>query len=263
MSVATGNYLHEMVDLALPGRGLPTVFSRTYNSFRAAVDGPLGFGWSTNLGVFLRFEADAVVVCGADGREERHAREVSGELSPPAGGSGRLRVDGDGFLFRADDGVVSRFDGAGRLVGLADLSGNETVLERDGQGRLPRVTDPAGRVTSFESDSAGRITAVVDCLGGRAEYTYDNRGDLAGVADAVGGHWSYAYDDAHHLTAITDPEGRLVVTNAYDDAGRVVEQHDGGGNRWTYAYLPGRTIVTDPLGQTTAYEHDGRFRTTR
>lgn len=262
VSVATGNYLHEMIDVALPGRGLPTVFSRTYNSFRAAVDGPLGFGWSTNLGVLLRFEADAVVVCAADGREERHARAVRGELSAPPGSSGRLRVDGDGFLFRAGDGAVWRFNGAGRLVGLADLSGNETVLKRDRQGRLQQVTDPAGRVTSFETDPAGRITALVDCLGGRVEYTYDDRGDLAGVTDAVGGRWSYAYDDAHLLTAVTDPEGRLVVTNAYDDAGRVVEQHDGGGNRWTYAYLPGRTIVIDPLGQKTTYEHDARFRTT-
>ncbi len=262
VSVATGNYLHEMVDLALSGRGLPTVFSRTYNSFRAAADGSLGFGWSTNLGVSLRIEGDAVVLCGADGREERHAWEVTGDLSTLAGGSGRLQADAEGFLFRSEDGVVSRFDGTGRLVGLADPSGNETVLERDEGGRLVRMADPAGRVTSFESDAAGRITALIDCLGGRVEYAYDDRGNLAGVTDAGGGRWSYAYDEAHRLIGITDPEGRLVVTNAYDEAGRVVEQHDGGGNRWTYAYLPGLTVVTDPLAQKTVYAHDARFRTT-
>lgn len=262
VSTATGNYLHEAVDLALPGRGLATVFARTYNSLRADQDGPLGFGWSTNLDAHLRFEESHVVVRLGDGREEGHFREATGSLTAPPGTTGRLRVEGDGFVLRSEEGVVSRFDGTGRLLRLADLSGNETVLHHDEKGRLLRVADAAGRVTSFEHDRAGRIAALVDCLGGRFEYAYDRRGNLVGITDACGGRWSYRYDDAHRMTGITDPEGRAVVTNVYDEEGRVVEQRDGAGSRWAYAYGPGRTIVTDPLGHETTYEHDARFRTT-
>lgn len=242
------------------GRGLPTVFIRTYNSLRAGENGPLGFGWSTNLGAYLRIEEAAVAVGLGDGREEHHRREASGALAAPAGSRGRLGVDGDGFVLHHDDGTVSRFDGSGRMLGMADLAGNETLLDYE-EGRLSRVVDPAGRETCFEHDRSGRITAMVEGLGGRFEYRYDRRGDLVGVTDASGGKWAYRYDEAHRLTAITDPEGRAVVTNVYDAAGRVVEQRDGVGSRWVYLYAPGRTVVTDPLGHKTSYEHDARFRT--
>jgi RHS repeat-associated protein len=260
VSVATGNYRHEALDLAMGGRGLPTMFVRTYNSLRAGENGPLGYGWSTNLGAFLRVEEAAVAVCSGDGRDEHHRREASGALAAPAGSSGRLEVDGDGFVLRHDDGTVSRFDGSGRLLGMADPADNETLLDYE-EGRLTRVVDPAGRETCFEHDRTGRITAMVDGLGGRFEYRYDRRDDLVGVTDASGGEWSYRYDEAHRLTAITDPEDRTVVTNVYDPAGRVVEQRDGAGSIWRYVYGSGRTVVTDPLGDKRSYQHDARFRT--
>ncbi|HEY3240815.1 MAG TPA: DUF6531 domain-containing protein, partial [Acidimicrobiia bacterium] len=260
VSVATGNYRHEAVDLAMGGRGLPTMFVRTYNSLRAGENGPLGFGWSTNLGAFLRIEEAAVAVCLGDGREEHHRREASGAPAAPTGSRGRLEVDGDGFVLRHDDGTVSRFDGSGRLLGMADPAGNETLLDSE-EGRLTWVVDPAGRETCFEHDRSGRITAMVDGLGGRFGYRYDRRGDLVGVTDASGGEWAYRYDEAHRLTGITDPEGRTVVTNVYDPAGRVVEQRDGAGSVWRYVYGSGRTVVTDPLGHKMSYQHDAQFRT--
>jgi YD repeat-containing protein len=201
------------------------------------------------------------VVCSGDGREERHARMGTGALTAPAGGTGRLLVEGDGFVLRSEDDASSRFDSSGRLLGLVDRSGNETVLAYH-DGQLVGVTGAAGRVVSFEHDRAGRITALVDCLGSRFEYRYDHRGDLVEMTDPCGAGWSYDYDDDHSLIGITDPEGRMVVRNAYDDGGRVVEQHDGAGNPWIYAHLPGRTTVTDPLEQATSYEHDAEFRTT-
>lgn len=260
VSVSTGNFCYEATDLAMSGRGLPTVFTRTYNSSRAGIDGPLGFGWSHNFGLRLLVEDDAAVVCLGDGREERHRLREGASPLPPPGAAGRVDVVAGTFVFTTEDGVVRRFDAAGRLARLADRSGNETVLDRDANGRLLRVRDAAGRVTSFEHDDQGRIRALRDCLGGLFRYGYDARGDLVEVTNAAGATWRYAYDEMHRLVRIVDPEGNVVVSNGYDDAGRVVEQLDGAGHRWRYAYQPGLTVVTDPLLESVVYEHDARFR---
>lgn len=99
-------------------------------------------------------------------------------------------------------------------------------------------------------------------LGRRWLYGYSWRGDLATMTDPEGGVTRYDYDEAHHLVSITDAEGTTVVRNVYDGVGRIVEQRDGAGGRWAYRYSEATTVVTDPLGHTTSYRFDERYRTT-
>lgn len=261
VSTSTGNYWYQVVDLAQPARGLPMVFARTYNSLRAATAGALGFGWSHSLEVQLVSNSSGVSVVWDDGHEDHHVRRDI-TFVPPAGVFDRLRPWGDGWELVTRAKVSYRFNPNGRLVEIADRSGNRSTLDYDGSDRLAALTDASGNTTRFEHDDGGRITAVAGVLDRRWTYAYSKAGDLISVTDPEGGTTTLKYDEAHRLVSIVDAEVRLVVRNVYDAKGRVVEQEDGAGGHWAYAYEPAETVVTDPLGHTKSFEFDHRYRTT-
>src|SRR5206468_988848 len=53
VNTAIGNFWHTYTDLSIPGRGVPLLFTRTYNSLRADTDGPLGYGWTHNYNMYV------------------------------------------------------------------------------------------------------------------------------------------------------------------------------------------------------------------
>lgn len=131
------------------------------------------------------------------------------------------------------------------------------------------VIDAVGRTLKF-TYSAYRLAAIEDPAGQRISYAYDSSGRLASVVDRIGNTagqdpnlhtWRYAYDGAsRHLATITDPDGRIVVTNAYDSLGRLSRQTDGASKTTTLSYAAGQTNVLDPRGNTTAITYDPRNR---
>lgn len=250
VSVATGNYLHQTVDVVItggPGDGL--TFGRTYNSLGAAGAGAFGFGWSHTFEVSLAAGPDGTTIRHGDGREEHL----------PAGHK-RLRAIGGGVEFTTPARMVWRFDSDGRLESVTDRSSNRWLVRYDDEGYLAAVADPSGRELRVEA-AEGRIVAVTDVLDRNWRYEYDEAGNLVAAVDPAGGRWAYGYDDGHHLLSVTDPDGGLLIENAYDDSDRVVTQLDSAGAGWSYRYEVGRTAVTDPLGRQRVYGVDERFRT--
>ena len=57
----TGNYLFQRIDLAIPGRKLPVIFTRTYNS-QDGYAGPLGNGWTHAYNILLAEQSDGTVI---------------------------------------------------------------------------------------------------------------------------------------------------------------------------------------------------------
>lgn len=56
--------------------------------------------------------------------------------------------------------------------------------------------------------------------------------------------WIYTYDaSTSHLVSAIDPDGRVVVTNTYADAGRLTSQVDGLGKETTFDYPSGQTEI--------------------
>jgi RHS repeat-associated protein len=125
-----------------------------------------------------------------------------------------------------------------------------------------------------------RLTTVADPLSRTVNFTYDNAtNNLLSVQDVKGGTTQYTYTSGR-LATITDSLSQLQVTNTYDDAGRLVEQHDAmnGVTCFYYGLAPaytssncpgvspspqaGMTVEVDQLGNKTTYYYDTRFRTT-
>jgi RHS repeat-associated protein len=261
VDLATGSYMLQNQDIAVPARGLPSEFTRTYHSAAAGVEGPLGFGWmhSYNMFVFLDPEG-ALVVRMPDGRLDKYVDNGTGMFEPPPGIYNHLALNPDGtFTLTTKQRDTYEFDASGRLMTLSDRNGNTTLLGYTGT-LLTSVAAPDGRLLVFDYDAEDRISAATDPLGRTTSYAYDANGDLVSVTDPLGGLTTFAYDAEHRITSITDPRGNKIINNTYDDEGRVIQQVDAAGGVTTLAYTAGETVETDPLGRIRRYGFDSELR---
>lgn len=265
VNTATGNYTFQHTDIAIPGRGIPFVFLRTYNS-QDTYFGPLGFGWTHSYNLTLREESPFLVaIKWGDGHEDFYIdEEGDGTFAGLFGSFDTLSRSGGGYILTKKDQSKYHFDPAGRLLGIEDRNGNRISLEYDFRsGKLTTITDTVGRTFSLSYDNRGRLVKITDPIGRTIEYGYDMQGRLVTVKDARGGVTKYVYNQHNLLIEITDPRGSKLVKNEYDLQRRVIAQTNARGFKTTFTYgKPGiwDTTITDPLGNKTIHTHDDRFR---
>ncbi len=197
-------------------------------------------------------------------------------LSVPGGGGETLEIfDARGRSLRTLDTETGtqlqsvRYDSAGRLAGVTDAHGHETLYERDGAGRIAaivahtgqrttvgynafgqptRIVQPDGALWGLEYDAAGLLTRYTDPNGHATAFEYDSLARLIRDTDAAGGGWrriEYDLDSDTQQVRYTSGEGRVHrYTAATDTASGVrtaiTEAPDGG-----------RTVsISDPLART-------------
>src|SRR5206468_3853606 len=102
-----------------PGRGVPLDFNRTYTSRNAAVDGPLGFGWTNSYNMSLAVDgAGNVTISQENGATVTFAPNGVGGYTAPSRVLATLVHNGDGtFTFNRKTNQVSYgFSAAGQLI---------------------------------------------------------------------------------------------------------------------------------------------------
>ncbi|MEA3078247.1 MAG: hypothetical protein QOF60_3155, partial [Actinomycetota bacterium] len=253
VDTATGAFVDQTTDLAVPGQGVPFSFTRTYNSNDATV-GPLGTGWSHSLGTSLSVAGTGVVtVRTGDGADLVFTPDAGGAYLPPPAVTASLTTVTGGYDLATADQVHNRFDTSGRLLSIKDRAGLGVTLAYDGSGRLATATDAAARVFTFSYDAGGKLVGVAAPVADGRSVSYGYTGNLlTSVTDVRGGTTAYAYDASDRLRQVTDPEGNLQVRNTFDAAGRVIEQLDPLGGATTFAWdaATETSTVTDPRGKT-------------
>ncbi len=281
VNTATGNYVHQDTDLALPGLGLPVAVTRTYNSLDTDT-GPLGVGWSFGYAMHLDAGSDGSLTFSAeDGAQYVFAPDGSGGFLRPAGTyTDLVQLEDGSYQLTRRDGVIDAFDSAGLLASQTDRNGNQLTFDYT-SGRLTTITDTVGRTVSLGYDGSGRLSELDAPLSRSVTYTYDGSGRLETVTDLAGETTTYAYDTSSRLTTITDANGHVVVTNEYGTDGRVSAQTDANDNTSTFSWDPdtgtaaytdaaghawadvylGNVLLShsDPLGNTTTYTYDANF----
>ncbi len=161
VNCATGDFWHSFSDLAVPGRGIPLDFTRTYNALEAARDGPLGYGWTDSYSMTLTRDASRAVTAHEEGGSavtftpSGDGTFSGADCEAPYGVEASLVSNGDGTMtLTRHGGDQYTFDtpagpgagaGTGRLLRQTDRNGYVTRLDYDAGGRLATVTDPAGR----------------------------------------------------------------------------------------------------------------------
>jgi len=262
VNCATGDFWHTFSDISLVGRGLPLAVTRTYNSALASTDGSFGFGWSSDITMSAIKEGEDVTIRQEDGSTDTFTPNGSGGYATPSSVFATLVENPDGsytFTRRNSDRFV--FSSTGQLAEESERDGNTTTFTYNGSGQLDAETDSSGRVVSFAYNPSGRITSVTDPMGRSTTYVYDPAGNLIEVVDPLERHWQFTYDSEHRMITMREPRyygdtttsPSPVVTNTYDESGRVSARSDplGGTTTFNYTSQPGSTVITDPAGKVT------------
>ncbi|MGH8546899.1 MAG: DUF6531 domain-containing protein, partial [Gammaproteobacteria bacterium] len=120
VNTATGNYIFQRTDLAVPGRGLSVLLTRTYNSLDSYA-GPLGQGWTHTYNAFLIEHSNgSVTIKGGDGRQEFYDPVGDGTFTPSlAGILSSLEKSADGsFTVTLKSQIQYRFSNVGKLTSI-------------------------------------------------------------------------------------------------------------------------------------------------
>lgn len=275
VSFSTGNLVETEHFFSLPGAGgAATDVSLVYNAQDGRL-GRVGAGWNFALGGHAqRFDDHSVMVVRGDGASIMFEPDGTGGYTDPRGeglhlveaGGGTLRMSsrtGETWDFDAADQ-----DGIGEMTRAVDAAGRATTLSYGTPSRtqqfvpLTSITDASGQRVRVDSDDAGRITALTLPDGRAWSLGYDGNGDLTRIASPDGGAKSFAYDGSHRIVTMTDALGATYLRNAYDNAGRVVQQWDAAGIERHFVYQAGQTTYTDQEGRTHVYAFDSQSRIT-
>lgn len=262
-------YAISETDLEIPTNGFPLLLARSYESTRA-IDGPLGYGWTSNLAaraysaVYLLAAPDTVqrevVVTMPGGLRYRFQENADGSYTPPLGRYDRLVKNGDGTLglTLANSRSILHFAIGGSLLSMSDDFGNTLQYTYDGNGRVQRVADlsGSGRYLDVFWGADGRLSTVRDHTGRQVGYFYNGQGALTTVTDPLGGETHYTYVQGRYaplLATVKDNWDRLVTEITYDASDRV-RSYTEDGETWTFTYgyqgNPLRTAKADLQGNT-------------
>jgi RHS repeat-associated protein len=269
VNTATGYLTKRFNDFAIPGRGAPLAFTRTYNSnpVIASVDGPLGFGWAMSYGMSLTQGSNTVTIHEETGSSLAFALK-NGTYEGPDRAIATLVKNGDGsYTFVRHATQIYEFNSSGQLVDEKDLNGNTTLLTYDTSGNLQTVTDPALRKLTFTWVGT-HITQIADPAARTVRFGYnDGLGNLTDVTDVNAGNTHFTYDPNHLLLTMKDPRGG-VATNHYDAMSQVDWQKDRLSRQTYFSYagspqspMGGSTTITDPKGNVTLERYANGERT--
>jgi len=268
VSIITGEFFTAKTDLAIPGKGIPLTWTRSYAANAKmnglGVTGPMGAKWSHNWQAGLReLGAGNLVQITLPMGGILNFYKNGGSYRNPVGWEGSLVKNGGGdWTLTTASQLEYAFNSSGQWTSVSDRNGNTTSLTYS-SGKLTTITDPSSRTFAISYDGDDRIDEVSD--GTRSVfYDYNAAGDLIEITDVMGGIIEYEYD-GHLLTQGTDANGNIFVRNTYDGFGRVIEQLDADDGLTTLEYSTpgdGATTLTDQRGKETVYYFDTSMRIT-
>jgi len=183
--------------------------------------------------------------------------------------------------------IAFEYDQVGNLISQTDPLGNTTTYlydslnrmthaqapdgavvsyQYDGVGNLLGVTDPLGRVSTFTYDGLNRVLTNTDALLNLTTFDYGNTPNPISRIDPLGVKTLFTYDGLDRLVKRTDnyvagpsgPDTNVITKVKYDAIGNILEVTDPNGNTTAYEYdeMNRPTSETDALGNTSSWTYD-------
>ncbi|HLJ35606.1 MAG TPA: DUF6531 domain-containing protein, partial [Ktedonobacteraceae bacterium] len=148
VNTLSGNFYHTFTDFSIAGRGLPLLFSRTYNAGAATQNGPPGWGWTDSYNLSLSIQQGSVTVNQENGSTVTFTLSGGVYTAPPRVLATLVQHQDGSFTFtRVQGQTYYTFNASGQLTQETDRDGYLTTLSYQG-GHLSSVTDQAGRSLS-------------------------------------------------------------------------------------------------------------------
>jgi RHS repeat-associated protein len=184
-------------------------------------------------------------------------------------------------------GITNTYDGAHRLIGIADVFGSkinytlDPLNNRTGEthgnassstvythswaydvlNRVAQSVGASGQTTNVTYDPNGNLLKVSDPLGNVTSLSYDSINRLSQFVAADGGNTINSYDQFDHVIAVTDP--RAAKTSYTIDAvgnTRATTSPDAGASTTTPDANGNVIARVDANGYPLAYAYDGLNR---
>ena len=255
-------------------------------------NGPLGdhgppgqAGLGEIVGVTVAPDGSYYLATHGDVNFSGRVRRVSRPLPLDQGGNGLIpsrdgkqayEFDATGRHLRTLDGLTGAplfrfsYDGAGRLVSIADADNNTTTVERNGAGEATAIVAPGSQRTELALDANGWVNRIAKAENQVTTLLYTPEGLMTRLTDPRGGEHRFTHDNAGRLTRDEDPGGGVQTlaragfrggysvtrTTALGRASTfTVRRLDAGGVRVESTDPSGATVTADSLP-------DGTQRTT-
>ena len=270
----SGEVQQQVVDLAVPGRGLDFIWARTYRS-RTTANSSFGTRWTCSYDVRLQPLGGDIVIHDGTGRADTYFLQTNSTYACPGFFREGTLSNGVFRLVFADGGIweFNPLDGsatAGTLAHLMNGNGDVIKLNYDGGGRLVEIVDDLDRTNTVAYNSDGQAQSVTDFSGRTVTYAYYQSGETGGsVGDLKsvtsppvtgtpngndfpdGKTTTYTYSSGykndlenHLLLSVIDPLGQTVCQYIYQHNQTDLEfLHCTSVQRWTntpamLSYLP-------------------------
>ena len=270
VSTVSGNMYHDETDITIKGRGLPYVFTRTYNSGPGSsdVDGPLGYGWthSYNMGLISNDYGDCPnCTPGTDtasGERPENGNNIPSSITyvDERGGAHTYLLNADSAGTRSISGnPPGEFD---TLQLNTPVAGKHTLLFRNGVhyvfeeitassllagvnqfARLDYIEDPYNNRLTMGYDGDGRLISVTDnlAIAGRTGLSLTYHGatpHIHTVSDWSGRTWTYQYDANDNLDSMTDPLNQVMDYTYHGEhlLDKITKPQDRAGQKNSMAF---------------------------
>jgi YD repeat-containing protein len=291
---ATGYFLHEKVDLVVPGI-IPVQIKHYYRSREGGAVFP-GESAANGLGAFGKgtyfeydwwlgtFQSMLLLIQPGNYQYRFDTQQADGSYintRDPAMRGARVTVNADSTkTLRMRDGRTYKFTSSGGLIEIADRNGNRVTIQRRSDfegGYIQSITTAEGKVITFNQtwifDTFYQTDSISTSDGKEVKYTYEDDPfnvlfrrlpRLKQVEYTDGSTIQYGYDANGLLNAITNGRGIVEVTNEYNADKRITRQTHPDGGVYTFSYTAPSgyvtsTTMTAPNGaQTTwSFNSDG------
>lgn len=246
----TGNFLLESEDFKLNIDNKEYYFNRLYNSTSSNVLGSNGYGFSNNGLSYIIETNEKVIVYLFDGKRYEYLLQVDNTYLSENGNDYTLLFNNDHFeMISLEEKLI--YNKLGYIEKMIDKNNKETLFEYE--DRLIK------NIQFIYENSLLKEIVLNDNT--KVQYQYDDKLNLIRFIDQTGKSVRYEYDENHRMIAWYNYENNLVVTNTYDEYGRVAHQRDGLNNEVSIQYDEFQTIAIDSLGNKTVYEIDALKQT--
>lgn len=285
VSLFNGNFHHEVTDMVVPGKGLPFVLSRSYNSYhwdyesiRGGVDNyhPWRFNWDLSVQYVPGSGKRQLSVAREDGSGEGFYKDTDDIWYPiNQAGFGLITTEmpGPGKLTYSTRGgrhyVFENPDSGGKLLQVKDNDDHALTVTHDANGRVLKVTDSLGRDYAFAYHiGTDLLKSVTDFTGRHVDYTWEpdtapNTGAARDYIKTVSdvrqkvttyNYWSNqsATEPRVFLSSVVDARNNTVLqlTHAKETYGGwgVKTLVDAAGNSWGFQYCAFGSGLVDVCG---------------
>ncbi len=192
-------------------------------------------------------------------------KQPDGSFTPPANCTMTLTQGTNGaYSLQERHGRTFLFNKSGWATNILDQYNQSLKLAYNASNWVTSVTDWKGRTLTYNysTTTPKHLTNVVDSVGRKIGLGYSPSNDLISVTDPESKTSTYGYDTNHQITATFNANSQLVVSNIFNNFGRVTTQlTQGDPNKTWHIFWSGwQTVAQDPAGGQQSYFYDDHTR---